>query len=421
MVPSTVSRLVCVLLACIGVLVSWPAAAQTQTDLFDDTRLQDVYLTVSQRDWEALKANPESDAYYPADLRWSTVTVHNAGIRSRGNSTRNGVKPGLRVDMNRYIDQTFLGLRALVLDNAYTDPTLMREVLSMKLVARLGLPGPREAFARLFVNDEFAGVYVLVEPVDRTFVLRVFGDAEGNVEDGGYLYEYQWVREYGFEYLGPSLPAYAELFSPRTHETDAPARVYQPLEALARAVNDTSPDRVGADVGPLLDIPQFVRFLAAQRAAGEIDGFIGNWGMSNFYLYRFRDGRPAQFVPWDADHAFWDSQQAIDDRLDTNVLVRTLMAVPAQRQAYLQTLTEAATALAGTVAGDDRGWLEREADRLAALVRPALAADTGAAFTLEEFDGNLQNLLAFLRARPSYLLCAAGAALDGSGQSCPLP
>jgi hypothetical protein len=143
--------------------------------------------------------------------------------------------------------------------------------------------------------------------------------------------------------------------------------------------------------------------------------------MSNFYLYRFRDGRPAQFVPWDADHAFWDSQQAIDDRLDTNVLVRTLMAVPAQRQAYLQTLTEAATALAGTVAGDDRGWLEREADRLAALVRPALAADTGAAFTLEEFDGNLQNLLAFLRARPSYLLCAAGAALDGSGQSCPLP
>jgi spore coat protein CotH len=412
---------VCVLLALVSVLLSWPAAAQTQTDLFDDTRLQDIYLTVSQRDWDTLKATPESDAYYPADLRWNGVTVRNAGIRSRGNSTRNGIKPGLRVDMNRYIDQTFLGLRALVLDNAYTDPTLMREALSMKLFARLGLPASREAFARLFVNDEFAGVYVLVEPVDRTFVLRVFGDAEGNVEDGGYLYEYQWVREYGFEYLGPALPAYAELFSPRTHETDAPVRVYQPLEALARAVNDAGPDRVESAVGPLLDIAQFVRFLAVQRAAGEIDGLIGNWGMSNFYLYRFRDGRPAQLIPWDADHAFWDATQAIDDRLETNVLVRTLMAVPSQRQVYLQTLVEASTAMAATVAGDDRGWLEGEADRLASLIRPALTADTGAAFTLEEFDGNLRDLQAFLQARPSYLRCAAGAALDGSGQSCPLP
>jgi spore coat protein CotH len=403
-----------------SLLVGRPAVAETQADLFDDTRLHDIYVTVSQRDWDTLKTNPESDAYYPADLRWNGVTVRNAGLRSRGNSTRNGVKPGLRVDMNRYIDQTFLGLRALVLDNAYTDPTLMREALSMKLFARLGLPASREAFARLFINNEFAGVYVLVEPVDRTFVLRVFGDAEGNVEDGGYLYEYQWVREYGFEYLGPSLAAYAELFSPRTHETDAPARLYQPLEALARAVNGTSPDRVGTDVGPLLDIPQFVRFLAVQRAAGEIDGVIGNWGMSNFYLYRFRDGRPAQLFPWDADHAFWDAEQAIDHRLDANVLVRTLMAVPAQRQAYLHALIEAATAMTGTVAGDERGWLEREADRLASLIRPALAGDTGTAFTLEEFDGNLRALHAFLHSRPSYLLCAAGAA-PGGGPPCPLP
>ena len=82
----------------------------------------------------------------------------------------------------------------------------------MKVFARAGLPATREAHARLFVNDEFAGVYVIVEPIDRTFITRVFGEAEGNVESGGYLYEYNWVREYGFEYLGPSLEAYAEIF-----------------------------------------------------------------------------------------------------------------------------------------------------------------------------------------------------------------
>ena len=186
-------------------------------------------LTVSDRDWSELKAHPEQNTNYPADLRWRGVTVRNIGIRSRGTSTRNGVKPGLRLDMNRYVDQTFLGLRLLVLDNSYTDPSMMREPLAMKVFARAGLPATREAHARLFVNNEFAGVYVIVEPIDRTYVTRVFGAAEGNAESGGYLYEYNWVREWGFEYLGPSLEAYAELFDPKTRETDAVSRLYQPL------------------------------------------------------------------------------------------------------------------------------------------------------------------------------------------------
>jgi spore coat protein CotH len=203
-----------------------PVAAQAQDDLFDDGVLHDIQMTVSERDWNALKAQPEANTYYTADLRWRGVTVRNAGIRSRGTGSRNGIKPGLRVDFNRYVDQTFLGLRALVLDNAFTDPSLMRDALAMKVFARAGLPASREAFARLFVNNEFAGVYVIVEPIDRTFITRVFGEAEGNVENGGYLYEYQWVREYGFEYLGPSLDAYAELFEPKTRETDAITRLY---------------------------------------------------------------------------------------------------------------------------------------------------------------------------------------------------
>ena len=296
--------LVCALLA------AAPALAQTQDDLFNDTAVQEIQLTVSSRDWEALKARADENTYYAADLRWRGVTVRNVGIRSRGTGSRNGVKPGLRIDMNRYVDQDFLGLRALVLDNAYTDPSSLREVLSMKLFARAGLPAPREVHARLFVNNEYAGLYIAVEPIDRMFVTRVFGDAEGNVENGGFLYEYTWVREYGFEYLGPALEPYAEIFEPRTRETDAVSRLYQPLETLTRAVNDTPPDRLDQAVGALLDLPAFVRFLAVQQVAAEIDGFVGNWGMSNFYLYRFRDGRPAQVLPWDADHAFWAAGHA---------------------------------------------------------------------------------------------------------------
>jgi hypothetical protein len=399
-----------------------PVAAQAQDDLFDDGVLHDIQMTVSERDWNALKAQPEANTYYTADLRWRGVTVRNAGIRSRGTGSRNGIKPGLRVDFNRYVDQTFLGLRALVLDNAFTDPSLMRDALAMKVFARAGLPASREAFARLFVNNEFAGVYVIVEPIDRTFITRVFGEAEGNVENGGYLYEYQWVREYGFEYLGPSLDAYAELFEPKTRETDAITRLYQPLEALMRAIGDTPDGQFERTVGALIDLPELMKLLAVQRAVGEIDGFIGNWGMSNFYLYRFRDGRPAQLLPWDADHSFWALDDPIDFRLETNLLVGRAMSVPALRRLYLETLASTARLLTENAGSDGPGWLEREVDRLAALVAPAVAADPLAPFTFPEFEASVQGLRGFLRTRPLYVDCAARVALDSSEpQSCPLP
>jgi len=409
------------LLACV-VLAASPAAAQTQDDLFNDSELHDVMLTVSDRDWSALKAHPEQNTNYPADLRWRGVTVRNIGIRSRGSGTRNGVKPGLRLDMNRYVDQTFLGLRLLVLDNSYTDPSMMRDPLAMKVFARAGLPAPREAHARLFVNNEFAGVYVIVEPIDRTFVTRVFGAAEGNAESGGYLYEYNWVREWGFQYLGPALEAYAELFDPKTRETDAVSRLYQPLESLVRAVNETPADQFEQTVGALIDLPQVMRYLAVQRASGEIDGFIGNWSMSNFYLYRFSDGRPAVLLPWDADHSLWALDDPIDYRIDTNVLVARAMAVPGLRRLYLETLVSTARQMTEDPTADGRGRLEREVDRLAAKVTPAVLADPVAPFTFAEFEGNVHGLRVFLRTRPPYVECAARAALDPTAlQSCPLP
>jgi hypothetical protein len=403
-------------------LLSAPAAAQSQDQLFDDTVLHDLQLTLSDRDWTTLKARPEENTYYPADLRWRGVTVRNIGIRSRGSGTRNGRKPGLRLDMNRYIDQEFVGLRAVVLDNSFTDPSTIRETLAMKLFARTGIPAPREAHARLFVNNEYVGLYVMVEPIDRTFIERTFGPAEGNVEAGGFLYEYNWLREYDFEYLGPSLEPYAELFEPKTRETDALSRLYQPLEALARAINDTPPAQFEATVGALIDLPELMRYLAVQRVAGEIDGFIGNWSMSNFYLYRFRDGRPAQLLPWDADHSFWALDEPIDFRLDTNVLVRQAMAVPALRRLYLDTIISVAAAATETTGSDARGWLERETDRLAALIAPAAAADPATPFTFEEFEGDVRTLRAFLRLRPGYVACSARAAMEGGPPgACPAP
>jgi len=406
------------------VFVVSPLTAQTQDELFDDTTVHDIHLRLSDRDWTALRVNVNEDTFYPADLVWNGLTVRNVALRQRGLGSRTASKPNLRVDVNRYVsDQRFVGLTAFNLDNVYSDASMMRDPLAMKVFQRMGVPAPRQVHARLFVNDTFAGVYVVVEAVDRRFIARVFGDSEAAVESGGYLYEYRWVDEYDFSYPGPALSTYATRFRAQTRDTDSMSNLYGPIEALIRAINVTPLERFAAEVGRLLDLPQVVRFLAIQNCAAELDGLVGYWGMNNFYLYRFRDGRPSVLIPWDADHSLSSPDMPLSYRLDATVLTRRLMEVPALVQVYLAAAAECAGILGQPAPSDPRGWLEREIDRLAILIGPSVALDRFALFDYSAFLPEVERLVNFARHRPIYVLCQVNDAVATGtfGDRCPVP
>src|SRR5207237_4182871 len=99
----------------------------------------------------------------------------------------------------------------------------------MEMYARLDMAAPRETHARLFVNNEYVGLFVVVEEIDRAFVARVFGEAEARAETGGYLYKDRWVSPWGFQSLGDGLDRYAQVFTPKTHETDSIASLFAPI------------------------------------------------------------------------------------------------------------------------------------------------------------------------------------------------
>jgi hypothetical protein len=393
----------------LGVLALWcmgtNAFAQTQDDLFNDAMLQDVRLVMSSRDWDTLKARASENTYYPADLTWSGVTVRNIGVRSRGGATRNGVKPGLRVDINHYVtDQEFLGLKALVLDNMFSDPSLIRETVAMKMFARMTLAAPRESHARVYVNNEYVGAYVVVEPVDRTFIARVFGTDEGNVERGGYLFEYEWLSPYDLGYLGPELKAYAPKFKPQTRDTDSIVNIYAPLEEMIRTINESSDDEFAAAVGKHLDLNHFMTYLAIDSFVVEWDGIVGFVGMNNFYLYRSLNG-VSQFLPKDKDASLANLPDSITARFDSNVLVRRAMAVPALREQFLNALRQCAALAAEPGSDDPRGWLEREVDRQTKLVTPAVADDPVFPYTFDDFLALTAYLAEFARDRAPYVDC----------------
>jgi hypothetical protein len=394
------------------------AATPGADALFDDRELHDIWIHINSRDWEQLRAGYRDNTYYPTDIEWRGIRVRNAGIRVRGRTSRSDRKPALRLDFNRYLSgQEFLGLKSLALDNLWQDPTMLRERLAMQVFQRLGLPAPRESHARVFVGSdrEYAGVYGVVEVIDRQFLERHFG------EDGGYLYEYQWQDPFGFADPGPDLDWYATRFEPRTRELESTATHFAPIRELVRVINDAPVERLEETLAPYLDLNKYIVHIAIDNFLSEPDGLLGGLGMNNFYLYRFEERKLSQMLVWDQDLAFeWLETPPPWHNFEMNVLAGKIRASPELRARYLNALVEIARSVgppAGTPevvdpssrqcpAADNEpvcSWLEQEIFRQYAQIREAALADPRTPYTNEQFELGIEFLKRFARERGDFV------------------
>lgn len=371
--------------------------------LFNSAVVQRIDLWVNELDWEKLKASFQENTYYPADLVFNGQTAPNVGIRSRGFGSRSGIKPGLRVDMDRYtLDQTFLGLKSFVLDNLTQDPSAIHETVTMKLFARLGIPAPREAHVRLYVNNQYAGLYAVVESIDKSFLARIFGVIGEDTQNDGYLYEFNYTGEWRFSYLGPELEPYKLRFDPKTHESKSDVEKYGPIENVVRLINELPSDQFMSQLNTHLDLPAFMRYIAAQNFVGQNDGLLGYAGMNNFYFYRKENLPTHVLLAWDEDNAFWGPNFPINMRHDENVLMQKAMQVTELRNIYYQVLADAA-ASAAEMQPDGMSWLESEIRRQTDLIYDALAADTNKPYTIDDHANARVAMLLFAQGRGNYV------------------
>jgi len=392
------ARTLLVVIAALG--LSGSAAAQTSDDFFNPEVVQRIELWLNSSDWAKLKAAFQENTYYPADVTWNGITVRNVGIRSRGLGSRSSTKPGLRVDFDRYSNgQQFLGLKSFVLDNLTQDPTGVKETVAMRFFSRLGIPAPRETHTRLFINGEYAGLYGLVESVDKTMMGRVFGAIGDNVQNDGYLFEYNYVlgSPWRFGYEGAALAPYKARFDIKTNETHAESTIWGPIEELVRLVNNTPSSSFEAAIGPRLDLGAFVRYIAAQNFIAQNDGFNGYDGMNNFYLYRLEGSASHVFIAWDEDNAFLQPDYSITTRNDDNVLSRKTLELPAYQAQYFGFLSEAA--------GSASDWLLQEMQRQLDMINEAMLSDLLKPYSNADHTAARQSLLAFPQARITFVRC----------------
>jgi spore coat protein CotH len=388
-----------------------PAAADPAAQFFDDSVLHDLYLDIKPRDWSTLKEHFLENTYYTADFTWRGQTTSSIGIRSRGTGSRSSVKPGLRFDFDYYTsDQKFLGLKSFLLRNNTQDPSGMRERLSMELFKRMGLFTSREAHARLYINGDYAGLFTIVESLDKTFLTKNFN------ENDGHLYEYAFDNAspyvFNFGYAGPDPASYTpKPFKPETKESDPQGEVIERLFWTANVAGDAV---WRTSIEEFLDMKKFIRHLAIENFLAEEDGLTGDYGPNNFYFYRFLNTNRFMFLPWDKSNTFWESPsysilRNIEDGTESkrNRLVIRALNDPELRALWWSTLLECAdsivqpaAAATATTPAITTPWLEYEVTRMANQIREADYADPSReVYTNADWDESIRFLTGWAQTR----------------------
>jgi spore coat protein H len=121
-----------------------------------------------------------SDAWVPVRLRTGTgLAVAGAGIRLAGSSSRANAKKSLHILLPGRHDFNFGGPARrggdhVVLNGLWTDPSAMRESISMEMYRVIGRPAPATRNVDVYINGIFEGHYLSMERVDRE-ALRGWG------------------------------------------------------------------------------------------------------------------------------------------------------------------------------------------------------------------------------------------------------
>ena len=158
-----------------------------ESALFDTDTVLTVNILMGEADWQAMLDNAAAEEYYACDVEINGETFYQVGIRPKGNTSLSAIvsDPGtdrysFKLEFDHYVDgQTCWGLDKLVLNNNYADATNMKEALVYDMYQYLGADASLYSYAAISVNGSYWGVYLALEAVEDSFLLRNYGAESG--------------------------------------------------------------------------------------------------------------------------------------------------------------------------------------------------------------------------------------------------
>jgi len=373
--------------------------------IFESPTIHSFTITLTAADWDKmLPREPQRDqpgrppGPLELDFEYVHATVHfgdevyrDVGLRFKGHSSFRGAGPEslrkpYKMDFDRFVDtQSFHGFKKLNFSNAFKDPSLLREKLAYDLFAKAGVAASRAAFAKIFLTvegrfeNEYAGLYTMVEQVDTVLLKDRFDQSKG------LLVKVETVED--LPYRGDDGSFYKRDFELERGDTSDAATLIRFLKFLHQA----SDEQFAAKIEQRLNVEGFLALLAVNTLLSNLDSYAGTG--HNFYLYHNPTTKRFELIPWDLNEAFGNfAMGSPDEMMDLDiyrpfagkrVLIERLLKIEKHRERYRAILKQ----LLADAYDPDR--MCSEMDRLHALIRTDVLADTRKSYSNDEFERSL--------------------------------
>ena len=238
-------------------------------------------------------------------------------IEKRGNSSQEQEKPPYRFetidDNGENNNVKLLGLpeeNDWILYAPWSDKSLMRNVLIYSLSNDMGRYAPRSEFVELYLNNEYRGVYVLMEKIkrDKNRVAISSLDPNSNFGDnltGGYILKFDWAEtgdnNGGFFSLIDGMRYNYHYPKPDEISSEQESYIQSFINSYENIMNS---NKYNSEQGysKFIDIGSFVDFIILQEISRNVDAY----GLST-YIYKDKESINNMLTAgpiWDFNHGF---------------------------------------------------------------------------------------------------------------------
>jgi len=365
--------------------------------------------------------------YHAAALSFDDEGLPAVGARIKGKVEaghgEEEKKYSIKVNFDLFDGAHFHDVDSIHLQNNRPDPSMMREVLAVRVYDAVGVHVSRASFATVELDGQHQGLYTMIEDVDKRFLKFRFGTADG--ADDGNLYKCV-APGCSLDYRGDKMSDY---YVPeceeqggcgivlKTNLDDPDKNDYADLASFLDLVNNTPDDELESALPAVFDVDSFLKYMAAAVAISDYEGYLGRH--DNFFLYNRPDTGRWIYIPWDHNKSFGGGKCPGSKDLSGGpvmpawcggghrVLAERILAVPAFEQQYRGYLSW----ILDTVLTREnlKAWID-EAD---ALIRERVKNDPVPMHSYEAYKESLtdhsstsgdMNLLEFVDQRTAYLL-----------------
>ena len=239
-------------------------------------------------------------------------------IERRGNSSQWQGKTPYRFetvdDEGENSNVELLGMPAendWVLYAPWQDKTMIRNVLTYQLSNEMGRYASRSRHVELYLNDEYRGIYVLMEKIkrdgNRVDISKLNPDEiTGDDVTGGYILKFDWF------YTGDNIGGFESEFDDMiyNYHYPKPSDIVPEQEAyIQEYINGFETIMMGTDYTndstgypSMMNVESFVDFILLQELAKNVDAY-----RLSTYIYKDKesvDNRLTAGPVWDINHGF---------------------------------------------------------------------------------------------------------------------